>query len=70
MIQHLLKAQVIGNQRLLPAVVRAYPDVPTVPIRHPGAPKTWSQSQLWSFQTRPAGKSHTSREPVAVKIPC
>jgi hypothetical protein len=49
MIQHLLKAQTIGNQRLLPAVVRTYPDVPTLPIRHLGAPENWSQSQLWAF---------------------
>jgi abortive infection bacteriophage resistance protein len=49
MIQHLLKAQAIGNLRLLPAVVRTYPDVPALPIRHLGAPENWSQSQLWAF---------------------
>ena len=48
MIQHLLKAQAIGNERLLPAVVRTYPNVPTLPISHLGAPENWSQSQLWA----------------------
>jgi abortive infection bacteriophage resistance protein len=49
MIQHMLKAQAIGNRRLLPAVIHSYPDVPTLPIRHLGAPGNWSQSQLWSL---------------------
>jgi len=48
MIQHLLKAHAIGNQRLLPAVVRTYPNVPTLPISYLGAPENWSQSQLWA----------------------
>ena len=35
--QQLQKMQAIGNQRLLPAVVRPFPSVPSLPIRHLGA---------------------------------
>jgi abortive infection bacteriophage resistance protein len=48
MIQHMLRAQAIGSSRLLPAVVRTYPDVQLLPIRHLGASERWDQSALWA----------------------
>lgn len=48
LIQHMLVHQGIGRPRLLPAVLRAYPDVHLLPISHTGAPKDWAASPLWS----------------------
>lgn len=48
MIQHMLQAQAIGSSRLLPAVIRTYPDVHLLPIRHLGAPEKWDHSALWA----------------------
>ena len=48
LIQHMLQHQAIGRPRLLPAVLRGYPDVKLLPISHIGAPLDWATSALWS----------------------
>lgn len=48
LIQHMLVHQGIGRPRLLPAVLRSYPDVQLLPISHTGASPDWDQSSLWS----------------------
>jgi len=47
LIQFLLNSQ--GLKRAgLPAVMRTFPDVRSVPLRHIGAPDDWAASPLWS----------------------
>lgn len=48
LIQHMLVHRGIGRPRLLPAVLRSYPDVQLIPISHIGASPDWDQSPLWS----------------------
>lgn len=48
LIQQMLQQQGIGRPRLLPAVLRSYPDVKLLPISHIGAPPDWATSALWS----------------------
>lgn len=48
LVQHMLHYQGIGRPKLLPAVLRAYPDVKLLPISHIGAPPDWANSALWS----------------------
>lgn len=48
LIQHMLRERQIGNQRLLPAVLRSYPAVGAVPLGHVGAPSDWQDLALWS----------------------
>lgn len=38
LIQYLLKALSIGDEKLLPSTLNTYPEVPGVPISHLGAP--------------------------------
>lgn len=48
LIQHLLHHLGIGRPRLLPTVLRSYPDVGLLPLSHTGAPTDWDGSALWS----------------------
>ena len=49
LIQFLLVRLELGRKALLPAVVRSYPLVPTIPLSHFGADHGWDQaSKLWS----------------------
>ncbi|AND17981.1 CAAX protease [Rathayibacter tritici] len=48
LIQQILKHRKVGNPRVLPSVLRAYPSVQLVPISHTGAPSNWSDSLLWT----------------------
>lgn len=48
MVQFLLDRFQLGRTGLLPAVLRGFPSVPTVPISHLGAARDWaSTSPLW-----------------------
>lgn len=49
LIQFLSDRLRVGNKRLLPAVLRGYPDVTLVPISHIGAPPDWESTRLWSY---------------------
>lgn len=52
LIQFLLDRLGLGRTTLLPAVVKSYPAVRTVPITHMGAPTGWqSASALWASST-------------------
>lgn len=48
LVQFLLDRLALGRRTLLPAVLKGYPSVPTVPITHMGASPDWqSTSRLW-----------------------
>lgn len=49
MIQFLLDRLELGRMRMLPAVVKSYPQVPLIPLSHFGAERDWqTASPLWS----------------------
>lgn len=52
LVQYLLDKLHVGNTRLLPAVLLAYPDSRILPITHMGAPENWNSHPLWSHTSR------------------
>jgi len=47
MIQFLLAQRGLGKGTVLPAVLKSFPSMPTVNITHLGAPRNWSELELW-----------------------
>lgn len=48
LVQYLLNRLELGHTRILPAAVRSFPTITTVPISHLGAPHDWQdRSRLW-----------------------
>lgn len=48
LIQHLLTQLKVGNPRLLPTVLKSYPNIRILPPSHLGAPIDWESHPLWT----------------------
>lgn len=48
LIQFLSDRLGLGRGRILPAVIRSFPDVTIVPISHMGVPVEWQENPLWT----------------------
>lgn len=49
LVQYFLLKTGIGNLRLLPSVLRGYPNIECLPISVTGAPFDWQDFELWSY---------------------